>query len=151
MKKNILQVQKGWNPVLHPHDTISSEFISKMEPNKTYWVEVHDKNPEDRSIPQNNISHLWYPAIGRATGETPQQVKCRCKLDYGIPLLCEQDPVFGRFWQSVRENYPERKKQLWMMIDVIKVTSKLKKKAMHEYLDTVRRTHAEQGIALEGV
>ena len=145
----ILQMQRGPSSTMLPLDTISSAAIGRLDRNRTYWFEVHESKPELRNLDQNGLSHVWYPEIGRAMGETPLQAKCRCKLDYGIPILRAQDKTFNAWWGPVCEAYPNRAQQLKMMDKIVPVTSRLKKAGMTEYLDTVQRVHAEQGIVLE--
>ena len=147
--RKILQMQRGPSSALLPVDTVSSSAIGRLDRDRTYWLEVYDTKPEARSLSQNALSHPWYVQIGRETGETPLEVKARCKLDYGVPLLRAQDKIFNSWWGPVCTTYPSRAQQLKMMHEIVPITSRLKKAGMTEYLDTVQRVHAEQGIILE--
>lgn len=105
---------------------------------------------KDRSLDQNAISHCWYDAISKQLGEnTPEGVKCECKLIYGLPILCAEDEDFAIMILAMLKNltYEEQVKAM----RYIDVTSLMSVHQMTRYLDSMQKEYAKQGVILEGL
>jgi hypothetical protein len=112
---------------------------------RPFTVEVTDGR--DRSSEQNKLSHKWYKEISEQTGEEVEDVRARCKLEIGVPILRENDKFRATYDRLIRPlPYPDK-------IELIRasdwpVTRLMKVEQMSRYLDIVFRQHAEMGIVL---
>lgn len=112
---------------------------------RPFTVDITDGR--DRSTEQNRLSHKWYAEISDQTGEDREDVRARCKLEIGIPILRENEGFRATYDRLVRPlPYADK-------IDLIKatdmpVTRLMKVEQMSRYMDIVFRKHAEMGIAL---
>ena len=101
----------------------------------------------DRSAEQNKLAFKWYKEVSEQTGEDIEDVRARCKLEIGVPIMRENDRFRETYDRLIRPlPYPDK-------IDLIKaldlpVTRLMNVRQMTRYLDIVFRTHAEIGIAL---
>lgn len=102
----------------------------------------------DRSTEQNRLAFKWYVEISEQTGEEREDVRARCKLRFGLPILMESSEAF-------RDLCHRRIKPLTHAerIEVIRdfdipITRLMKVDQMTRYLDDVFRHHAQFGIAL---
>jgi len=100
-----------------------------------------------RSLDQNALWAVFYTIIGKALGQTSVEVKAECKLNYGVPILCEQDDGFKRMWRKLFEplNY---EMQLSAMRH-IGVTREFSKMNGSIYTETLQREYAKSNIILE--
>lgn len=101
----------------------------------------------DRSTEQNKLAFKWYKEASEQTGEDIEDVRARCKLEIGVPILRENERFRQTYDRLVRPlSYADK-------IDLIKatdmpVTRLMKVEQMSRYLDLVFRTHGEHGIEL---
>lgn len=109
---------------------------------------VEVKKATKRSNRQNRVWALWYTQISRELGEdTPQDVKCFCKLHYGIPLYQAQDAEFHEYYANFILPLPyEAKLQLMLYLPV---TSELNKEYGSIYTQTLQNEFAKRNILLE--
>jgi hypothetical protein len=112
---------------------------------RPFTVEVTDGR--DRSSEQNKLAFKWYKEISDQTGEEIEDVRARCKLETGVPILRENDD-FRKTYDRLIRPLPYADK-----LDLIKatdwpVTRLMKVEQMSRYLDIVFRQHAEMGIVL---
>ena len=113
---------------------------------RPFTVEVTDGR--DRSTEQNKLSHKWYKEISEQTGEDVEDVRARCKLVFGIPILRRENDRFRETYDRVLKPLSyEDKIEFIQRIDV-SVTRLMKVEQMSRYLDIVFRKHAEMGIVL---
>ena len=100
-----------------------------------------------RSLPQNNLWAIWYGLIGKEQGQTSEEVKRECKLNYGVPILCAENESFRRVWAAkfAGDTYEQ---QLYMM-RLLPVTSLLSKGQGSIYTETLQREYAKQQIVLD--
>lgn len=104
--------------------------------------------PEKRSLDQNALSFALYKEISaQREDQSLMDVRCQCKLDYGIPLLCRDDPEFAELWHQI-EAATTYEQRLFLM-KKYKVTSEMKKPTFSEYIDTVVREYAKQGVVID--
>lgn len=101
----------------------------------------------DRSTEQNRLAFKWYKEISEQTGEAVEDVRARCKLEHGIPILREIDDFRKVYDRLVRPLSYEDKIDLVKATDM-PVTRLMKVDQMSRYLDIVFRSHAEHGIEL---
>lgn len=112
---------------------------------RPFTVEVTDGR--DRSSEQNKLAFKWYKEISEQTGEEIEDVRARCKLEIGVPILRENEKFRATYDRLIRPlPYPDK-------IELIRasdwpVTRLMKVEQMSRYLDIVFRQHAEIGIAL---
>jgi len=94
----------------------------------------------------NSLWAVWYGLIGKESGQTTLEVKCECKLLYGVPILCAEDEAFRRVWLAkfAGDTYEQ---QIFMM-RYLPVTSLLSKSQGMIYTETLQREYASQSINL---
>lgn len=99
-----------------------------------------------RSLNHNALWAVWYVQIGKEVGQTPEEVKRECKLNYGVPILVAEDESFRRVWNAkfADDIY---KQQLYMM-KYLPVTSLLSRGQGTIYTETLQREYAKQSIVL---
>lgn len=101
----------------------------------------------DRSLDQNRLQFLWAREAAEQRGDmTPDEVRCEWKLIFGVPILREDSTDFRAVYDEAIKPLPYELKLKAMRF--IPVTSEMKVKQMVQYLDTVQRECAEQGIKL---
>jgi hypothetical protein len=112
---------------------------------RPFTVDITDGR--DRSTEQNRLAFKWYKEISDQTGEDIEDVRARCKLEHGIPILRENNDFRKTYDRLVRPlSYGDK-------VDLIKVTDMpvtrlMKVDQMSRYLDLVFRQHVEHGIEL---
>lgn len=113
---------------------------------RPFTVEITEGR--DRSTEQNRLAFKWYKEISEQTGEDIEDVRARCKLKFGLPILMESSEAF-------RDLCRRRIKPLTHAerIEVIRdfdipITRLMKVDQMTRYLDEMFRHHAAFGIVL---
>lgn len=102
----------------------------------------------DRSTEQNRLAFKWYVEISEQTGDDREDVRARCKLEVGVPILrAESDRFRDTYDRLIRPiSYPEK---LALIRDIeVPVTSLMNVDQMSRYLDIVFRRHSSAGITL---
>lgn len=102
----------------------------------------------DRSAEQNRLAWKWYVEISDQTGEDREDVRARCKLEVGVPILRDAQEKFRATYDRLIRplSYPEK---LALVRDTeLPVTSLMNVEQMSRYLDIVFRRHAEIGVVL---
>lgn len=102
----------------------------------------------NRSTEQNRLAFKWYKEISEQTGEDIEDVRARCKLEIGVPILRDAQERFrGTYDRLVRPlPYPEK---LALVRDTeLPVTRLMNVEQMSRYLDITFRRHAEIGVVL---
>jgi hypothetical protein len=113
---------------------------------RPFTVEVTDGR--NRSDEQNNLSHKWYAEIAAQTGEGAEDVRARCKLEIGVPIMRKGNTKFRKAYdENIRSRPYDRKIEIIRDMD-IPVTRLMNVGQMTEYMDEVFRRHAEVGIEL---
>lgn len=113
---------------------------------RPFTVEVTDGR--DRSAEQNRLSQKWYTEIAEQTGEDREDVRARCKLECGVPILRRDKPDFKRVYNRTLLHLTYEEKVEFIRYTEMQVTSLLNVGQMTEYLDAVFKRHAAQGFAL---
>jgi len=112
------------------------------------FLRVTTKEGMGRSIPQNSIAHAWYNEIAVQMADTPENVKCECKLRFGVPILRAEDPEFREVYDaSILRNLTYEQKLKAMIF--IPVTSNMTKPQLSRYLEHIQMSYAQQGVIVE--
>lgn len=102
----------------------------------------------DRSSEQNRLAWKWYIEISDQTGEDREDVRARCKLEIGVPILREAHDKFRATYDRLIRPLPYPEKLSLIRDTETPVTSLMNVEQMSRYLDIVFRRHAEIGVAL---
>jgi len=113
---------------------------------RPFTVEITEGR--DRSTEQNRLAFKWYAEISEQTGEDREDVRARCKLEIGIPILREAHERFRSTYDKLVRPLPYDEKLNLIRDTEMPVTSLMNVEQMSRYLDIVFRRHAEIGVAL---
>jgi hypothetical protein len=113
---------------------------------RPFTVEVTDGR--DRSAEQNRLSHKWYAEISDQTGEDIEDVRARCKLEIGVPIMRETSEKFRATYDRLVRPLDYEDKLALVRDTDMPVTRLMSVTDMTRYMDEVFRRHAEFGIAL---
>lgn len=102
----------------------------------------------DRSTEQNRLAFKWYVEISEQTGEDRGDVRARCKLEIGVPILREAHDKFKATYDRVIRPLPYSEKLELIRDTEMPVTSLMNVEQMSRYMDIVFRRHAEIGVVL---
>ncbi len=123
--------------------------ISKLEirSKNSYAVKVY-LDTETRSIKQNKLAFFWYKIRAGLNGNTIDYDRRFCKLRYGVSLLLASDkyPEFHKFWHNALLILPYEEQIDAMAF--VPVTRIMSTKHFAEYLNTIDKESALQGMAL---
>lgn len=113
------------------------------------FLRVSVRTGKNRSLNQNAISHAWYEQISRELGEgTPEDVKCECKLRFGVPILRAEDEDFREMYDASIKRHLSYEQKLKAM-RFLPVTSLMTKNQLSRYLEDMQREYAGRGVRLE--
>lgn len=101
---------------------------------------------DDRSLEQNRLAFKWYGEIAKQRHMSPDEAHRRCKLRYGVPILCRDSEDFCGTYERVLAPLPDPLRLEAM--DLIEVTRLFTVAQMSEFLDTVYREQAMAGVRL---
>ena len=102
----------------------------------------------DRSTEQNRLAFKWYVEISEQTGEDREDVRARCKLIIGLPILMEASDAFRDLCRRrIKPLTHSQRIELIRDFD-IPITRLMNVDQMSRYLDIVFRRHAEIGVVL---
>lgn len=100
-----------------------------------------------RSIPQNAIQHVWYTQMAMEDRSDDERGHIRfCKLTYGVPILCAEDPDYREFCRRLLGPLPYESRLEAM--DHFPVTRLMTKKQESKYLDDVQKGYFARGVQL---
>lgn len=113
-----------------------------------HYLRISIRTGRDRSLDQNDLSHLWYEQISRTLKEdTPEGVKNECKWRFGVPILMAQDPEFREVFGNVLRNMSYE--QAIKAMTYIPVTSIMTVPQMRQYMKDMQDDYGRRGIILE--
>lgn len=102
-----------------------------------------------RSLDQNAISHVWYNQISKQLREdTPEGVKCECKLIFGVPILRAEDEKFQRMYDKSFKSILSHEEKLEAM-EYLPVTRLMNTAQMSRYLEDIQMHYAKRSVRLE--
>lgn len=112
------------------------------------FLRVSIKTGQDRSLPQNAITHAWYGQIARELREDDELGwKCYCKLHHGVPILRTEDDEFRDTYDfGVKGLTYEQKLKVMRFFQV---TSLMTKEQLSKYAEAVQADFARRGVLLE--
>lgn len=113
---------------------------------RPFTVEITEGR--DRSVEQNRLAFKWYREISDQTGEDQEDVRARCKLEIGVPILRDAHDKFRATYDRLIRPlaYPEK---LALIRDTeMPVTRLMNVEQMSRFMDIVFRRHAEIGVVL---
>src|SRR5689334_10812322 len=113
---------------------------------RPFTVDVTDGR--DRSSEQNRLSHKWYKEIADQTGEAVEDVRARCKLELGVPILRDGLDTFRATYDRLIRPLDYADKLDLIRATDMPVTRLMSVEQMTRYMDEVFRRHAEFGIEL---
>jgi hypothetical protein len=102
----------------------------------------------DRSTEQNRLAFKWYLEISDQTGEDREDVRARCKLEMGVPILRNELDKFRAAYDRAIRPLPYADKLGFVRDTDFPVTRLMNVEQMSRYLDIVFRRHAEMGVVL---
>lgn len=134
-----------------PHRILDSsrdlEEFFRLLGNVKFPVTVEWTQGRDRSLEQNRLQFLWAREAAEQRGDmTADEVRCEWKLRHGVPILRAESERFRQFYDEAIKPLPYDRKLKAMQL--VSVTSEMKVPQMIQYLDTIQRECAEQGIRL---
>lgn len=100
-----------------------------------------------RSNDQNSLSFAVYTQISeQSDDQTIVDIRRHCKLDFGIPVLCEAKAEYAGIYHATVGQLDYERQLLCM--DWYKVTSEMSKAVFSYYMDEVIRAYTQLGYAL---
>ena len=113
---------------------------------RPFTVEVTDGR--DRSAEQNKLAFKWYKEIAEQSGEAVDDVRARCKLKFGLPILMESSEAFRDLCRR-RIKPLSHAERIEVIRDFdIPVTRLMNVSQMSRYMDGLFQHHSEFGISL---
>lgn len=116
------------------------------ERKRPFTVEITEGR--NRSVEANRLAFKWYREISDQTGEDREDVRARCKLEIGIPILRAEREKFRASYDRVLKHLSYAEKIDFIRATEFPVTSLMKVSEMSQYMDLVFRRHAEIGVEL---
>lgn len=116
--------------------------------NRTLPITVDVTEGRDRTNEQNKLSHKWYSEIAAQTGEDQEDVRARCKLEIGVPILRRASDGFRSTYDRLIRDLAYDDKIAVIRDFDMPITRLMNVAQMTEYLDLVFRRHTEFGIEL---
>lgn len=113
---------------------------------RPFTVDITDGR--DRSSEQNRLSHKWYKEIADQTGEAVEEVRARCKLEIGVPIMRDASDKFRATYDRLIRPLDYNDKLDLIRDTDMPVTRLMNVSQMTEYMDLVFQRHAEFGIEL---
>lgn len=113
---------------------------------RPFTVEITDGR--DRSSEQNRLSQKWYAEIAEQTGEDREDVRARCKLEVGVPIMREASEQFRATYDRLIRPLAYADKLALIRDTDMPVTRLMSVADMSRYMDTVFQRHSEMGIEL---
>jgi hypothetical protein len=150
MENQMETANKQPKKIFYIHDerdlSIVTEIIRVVKPNKAKpWVVTLGQDDESRSLKQNRLAFLWYGILGGMNKEGRLAQRKEWKLRAGVPILLE-DQDFNKFYMAAVS--PLGYEQKLDAMEFVPVTSLMTVSQFAEYLETIERESALQGIVL---
>lgn len=111
-----------------------------------FTVDITDGR--DRSAEQNRLAQKWFAEIADQTGEDREEVRARCKLEIGVPIMREASDQFRATYDRIVRPLPYDDKLALIRDTDMPVTRLMNVKQMTHFMDLVFQRHAEFGIVL---
>ena len=96
-----------------------------------------------RTLSQNALSHTWYYQVSAEEKEyLPGEIKCLCKLHFGLPILRHDDDDFNELCARVIDVLPYEDQVRAM--EYMPVTSIMTTAQLSEYLNFMQMHYASR-------
>ncbi len=102
----------------------------------------------NRSVEANRLAFKWYAEISDQTGEDREDVRARCKLEIGVPILRKAHDAFRDTYDKLIRPLAYSEKLALIRDTEMPVTSLMNVEQMSRFMDIVFRRHAEIGVVL---
>lgn len=103
-----------------------------------------------RKLSANAVQHVWYKVISEHTGEDLKTVECRCKRDFGLPILLAGDNGPVNSWMLDRMHFGELSdSQQLKVIGAMAITSTFTTKQHNQYRDNIQSFWNHNGLFLD--
>lgn len=102
----------------------------------------------DRTKEQNRLAQKWFAEISEQTGEDREDVRARCKLEIGVPIMREASEKFKETYDRLVRPLPYHDKLELIRDTDMPVTRLMGVKDMTRFMDLVFRRHSEFGVVL---
>jgi len=125
------------------------DHVGGLDLSQKWRVKVEPYQPT-RSFDQNSIINAMYGDIANQSDhEGVVDVRRRCKLHFGVPILRAHDADFRAVYDKIvrPHDYEDKLK----IMDFLPVTSRMKKPQATEYIETVMREHVQKGFVFKEV
>lgn len=112
------------------------------------YLRLDVKSGKDRSLSQNDQSHVWYEQLAKELREnTALGWKGYCKLHFGVPILRSEDEAFRNFYDAgIKKLTYEQKIEA---MNFVPVTSLMKVSQLSQYLAAMQDYFVPLGVMLE--
>lgn len=111
------------------------------------YLRISIKTGKARTLPQNDITHVWYGQIARELPEDDALGwRCYCKLHHGVPILRAEDAEFQGMYDSIIKGRSYEEKLLVMKY--LPVTSLMSRKQLSTYAEAVQADFRARGVFL---
>ncbi len=133
--------------VINSRDALR-EFVRDVEAAfDRYKYLVCSVTRKRRTLDQSAQAHVWYKQISKELGEdTPLGVKCECKLNVGIPILCAEDDEFRQFWAMASKGLTYEDQLI--AVKFVAVTSIMTIDVSNQYLRELQNYWRPRGVSL---
>jgi len=142
-------------PIKHPFNTERHRQIIlaivknlKLDGEKPYEINISEVIRK-RKDSQSRLFHVWCSEISKQSGDTKDEVKVLCKLDYGIPILCRDTEGFGTTWERIKSKLSYL--DLLFAVEQWDVTSILNVSQMAELLTKMQMGWAIKGYPVQSI
>jgi len=125
---------------------IFADWLIERDDYPVCWKAKRYVHP--RTLDQNALINVLYGKIADQTeGEGVVDIRRRCKLHFGVPILRANDEAFRQVYDKVVKPHDYETKL--EIMDYLPVTSRMKKDQATEYIETVQRDYAGRGVRFE--
>lgn len=112
------------------------------------YLRISVKTGKARTLPQNDITHVWYGQMARELPEDDALGwRCYCKLHHGVPILRAEDAEFKDMYDPIIKGRSYEEKLLVMKY--LPVTSLMSRKQLSAYAEAVQVDFRARGVMLE--
>lgn len=102
-----------------------------------------------RAPEQNRLSQRWFTDVSRQLGDqTHGEVRAFCKLRFGVPILCAENPAFRQAYDRTMDHLTYEEKLAAIEALDLPVTRLMTVKQMTAFMDAMQRHWSAAGVRL---
>lgn len=126
------------------------EVIERLALDGKAWEVAVRRQKSKRSLRQNRLQRLWIGQAAEHLGDrTTEEIRADCKLRFGVPILCADDPAFAaKYEKMVRNLSYEEKIEIMSEPFDFPVTRLMSTAQMARYNDAMARYFEGLGVNL---